>query len=171
VHVTSYSIKELVDQPLPISTEDRAFRLREKIDEAEEMESEIEDLRHEVGVLEAENKDAEDEKDEAIHKLEEATEELDKVTAERNKLRRDLDERDRTIADLEGRSINLDAAAASGAALDMLRDLVAAFETSRIGKMAKVGSLVVIAPGGSVAEALGALVAKAKALVSAEVAP
>ena len=80
------------------------------------------------------------------------------------------------VAELEGteeehRKCDPDAAAASGAALDMLRDLVAAFETSRIGKMAKVGSLVVIAPGGSVAEALGALVAKAKALVNAEVAP
>lgn len=165
----TFTIAELVYEPMCSSLDpaDRALWIGEAIQRAAALEDEVANLRERVAELEG--TEEEHRKCDDLH--EEIKEECDEVKKERDQLKTDLAERDQTIADLEGRATNPDAAAASGAALDMLRDLVAAFETSRIGKMAKVGSLVVIAPGGSVAEALGALVAKAKALVNAEVAP
>jgi predicted RNase H-like nuclease (RuvC/YqgF family) len=165
----TFTIAELVYEPMCSSLDpiDRALWISDSIQCAVALEDEVADLRERVAELE----ETEEEHRKCDDLYEEIEKECDEVKKERDRLKTDLAERDQTIADLEGRATNLDAAAASGAALDMLRDLVAAFEASRIGKMAKVGSLVVIAPGGSVAEALGALVAKAKALVSAEVAP
>jgi vacuolar-type H+-ATPase subunit I/STV1 len=156
----AFTITELVYEPMCSSLDpvDRALWISEAIARAAELEGEVGDLRDRVDELAA-----------AVEECEEAQEEALKMKRERDEA---VVERDTSRKRVEKLERELQAANEGGkmseASLElsaMLRDLVAAFEATKIGKMARVGSLVILAPGGSVAEALGGLVAKARALV------
>ena len=169
----TFTIAELVYEPMCSSLDpaDRALWIGEAIAHAADLEGEVADLRDRVADL----RDRVDELAAAEEECEEAQEEALKMKRERDEA---VVERDASRERVEELERELQAANEGGkmseASLElsvMLRDLITAFEATKIGKMAKVGSLVILAPGGSVAEALGGLVAKAKALVNTEVAP
>ena len=165
----TFTIAELVYEPMCSSLDpaDRALWISEAIARAVELEGEVGDLRDRVDELAA-AEEAQEECEEAQEEARRMKRERDEAIVERDASRERVEELERELrAANEGGKM-------SEASLElsvMLRDLITAFEATKIGKMAKVGSLVILAPGGSVAEALGGLVAKAKALVNTEATP
>ena len=162
----TFTIAELVYEPMCSSLDpaDRALWISEAIARVAELEGEVADLRDRADELAAAEEECEEAQEEALK----MKRERDEAVVERDASRERVEELERELqAANEGGKM-------SEASLElsvMLRDLITAFEATKIGKMAKVGSLVILAPGGSVAEALGGLVAKAKALVNTEATP
>jgi predicted nuclease with TOPRIM domain len=155
--------------------------LREKLDEVEGIEGEVADLRSQVDDLD----EVKEELDDLQGEHGDLQDERDELASDRDRLKEELEEATKKIAALEDASQKLDTAAAAQASDDALtslslaradlvlvkaalRDLVDGFEATKIGRVSRVGALVVVAPGGSVAEApaLGALVARARALLA-----
>jgi chromosome segregation ATPase len=147
---STFDLKTLVYEHLPMDAESRAFAIRQAIEEVGEREQETEELREQVADLE-----------------EAAERDLGKRKDRIDELKETLALRDATIIDLEKQ---LEAAAKHAsdnpqheATRDALRDLIAAIEGVRVGKSMRVGNLIVVGPDRDFASLLAGALEAAKA--------
>ena len=136
---STFDLKTLVYEHLPMDAESRAFAIRQAIEEVGEREQETEELREQVADLE-----------------EAAERDLETLAL-----------RDATIIHLE-KQLEAAAKHASDnpqheATRDALRDLIAAIEGVRVGKSIRVGNLIVVGPDRDFASLLAGALEAAKA--------
>lgn len=122
-----------------------ADMIRDKIADVEEIERECEDLREDLRGRLADLTDVEDKLKKAERENGDFQDKIDKLTKDLSKAKENDKENDD--------------------ALETLRELVAAIDGAKIGRVVKVGALIVVAESDDLASKLGEALVNARALL------
>jgi DNA repair exonuclease SbcCD ATPase subunit len=170
---STFDLKTLVYDHLPMDAECRAFAIRQAIEEVGEREQEMADLRDRVDELETVSEelaslnrahgDLEEERDELKKERDELKAMFDAREARTVELERSVADLEERIAGFDTRVMDPDESAKHEATRDALRDLVQAIEGVKIGKTARVGNLIVVGAQQDFASLLAGALEAAKA--------